>query len=905
MWHTKNADEVCASLGVVPAAGLSREEAAARLEKYGRNALTQKKGKSIFLMIFEQLNEPLIYILLGAAIVTILMGEISDAIIIGAVVVINAVVGVIQESKAEKALDALKKMSSPNAIVRRGGEAVEIPSEEVVPGDIVLIDAGRIIPCDLRWIETVNMKVEEAALTGESVPSEKDAGAAIEAENAAIGDRLNLGFMSTLATYGRGTGVATGTGMDTEIGKIATMLESTESEETPLQKKLADFGKKLGIVILAICGFMFAFSVVRELLVHGSITQKNLLEFFLTAVSLAVAAIPEGLPAFVTIVLAIGVQKMSKHNAIVRRLPAVETLGSVNVICSDKTGTLTQNKMTVMRYATGALGASGAKSGDIAGLDTANADGKLLLDAMTLCNDSTKAECGETGDPTEIALLNAAAICGIAKDALVLEFPRVAELPFESDRKLMTTVHRTNEGFRAYTKGATENVLARCASVFENGKVRAITEADRAAILGTVRQMSEQALRVLGAAYRDYPAEADPEKLELENNLVYIGLVGMIDPPRKEVIGSIAECKISGIITVMITGDHKATAFAIAKELGIADSPDQAISGTEIDALSDAELVEKTKTLRVFARVSPEHKVRIVKAFRASGHIVSMTGDGVNDAPSLKSADIGVAMGISGTDVAKGASDMVLMDDNFKTIVRAIGEGRVIYDNIKKAIVFLLSCNVGEVLAIFVGIMIGIGSPLKPIHILWVNLVTDALPALALCMDPGDKDIMKRKPRAIDESLFANGSLRFIIIFGIWTGLITLFAFLVGLKLYGSEGSGLLRAETMAFGVLALCQLFHAFNLRNNRKSIFQIGLFSNPWMIGAFLVCAFMQISVMVFPFLKGPFKVEPLNAFDWALVIALSASPLVLFEAKKLIVRVYGKASGKTRAGETEKIA
>jgi len=894
MWHTKGADEVCSSLGVVPASGLSREEAAARLEKYGRNCLTQKKGKSIFLMIFEQLNEPLIYILLGAAIVTILMGEISDAIIIGAVVVINAVVGVIQESKAEKALDALKKMSSPNAIAMRGGETVEIPSEEVVPGDIILVDAGRVIPCDLRWIETVNLKVEEAALTGESVPSEKDADAKIVEENAALGDRLNLGFMSTLATYGRGTGVATGTGMDTEIGKIATMLETTDTEETPLQKKLADFGKKLGIVILAICGFMFAFSVIRELIVHGSITQKNLLEFFLTAVSLAVAAIPEGLPAFVTIVLAIGVQKMSRHNAIIRRLPAVETLGSVNVICSDKTGTLTQNKMTVMRYATLKI------NDDIAALDASGGDGKLLLEAMTLCNDSTKAECGETGDPTEVALLNAAAIHGIAKDALEKETPRVAELPFESDRKLMTTVHRGAKGFRAYTKGATENLLVHCTSISEDGKVRAITEADRTAILGTVKQMSEQALRVLGAAYRDYPSDADPEKLELENNLVYIGLVGMIDPPRKEVIGSIAECKTSGIITVMITGDHKDTAFAIAKELGIADNRDQAISGTEIDALNDADLVEKTKTLRVFARVSPEHKVRIVKAFRAAGHIVSMTGDGVNDAPSLKSADIGVAMGISGTDVAKGAADMVLMDDNFKTIVRAIGEGRVIYDNIKKAIIFLLSCNVGEVLAIFVGIMIGIGSPLKPIHILWVNLVTDALPALALCMDPGDKDIMKRKPRAINESLFANGSLRFIVVFGIWTGLITLFAFVVGLKLYGNEGEGLLRAETMAFGVLALCQLFHAFNLRNDRKSIFQIGLFSNPWMIGAFLICAFMQLSVMIFPFLKVPFKVAPLGALDWALVIGLSASPLVLFEAKKLIVRIIAKAKGEKSASE-----
>jgi Ca2+-transporting ATPase len=908
-WHSKSAAETVAAQSTDAAKGLSSEEAARRLELYGPNQLAAKKGKSLFMRVLEQFQDFLIYILIAAAVISILLGESSDAIIILMVVVINAVVGVVQESKAEKALEALKKLSAPHALVIRDGSPVEIEASKVVPGDLVSIDAGRIIPCDLRWIEAVNLKVEEASLTGESVPVEKSAELSIEA-GAPLGDRLNMGYSSTMATYGRGLGVAVGTGMDTELGRIAVMLDSEEQEETPLQKKLDSFGKKLGIVILILCGGMFLLAVGEELLRTHSILKETIFELFLTSVSLAVAAIPEGLVAIVTIVLAIGVQLMSKEKAIVRRLPAVETLGAVTMICSDKTGTLTRNKMSVVAWS-----ADGA-SGEAASVDPSKRGQKLFLEAFALCNDAAlgkpgTATCDETaatGDPTEIALLELANNAGVCKETLIVESPRIGELPFDSDRKMMSTVHVIGGERLVLAKGAADRLLDRCDRAMRGGVEVKLDAALKASILAEADAMAEKALRVLGAACRtlgpDEKAsgpEAEDPKSGLERGLVFLGIAGMIDPPRLEVKPSIEICHRSGIGVAMITGDHKATALAIARDLGIAKGADEALSGPEIDALDDAGLALKVKTVRVFARVSPEHKVRIVKAFRADGHVVSMTGDGVNDAPSLKAADIGVSMGITGTDVAKGASDMILADDNFKTIVRAIEEGRNIYANIRKAIFFLLSCNMGEILCIFIPILMGTPIPLLPVHILWVNLVTDTFPALALGMDPGDPDIIKERPRDPKESLFAHGGTAFCLLNGLVKGALSLSAFWIGYYLGGGGEEALPLARTMCFCVLSLCQLFHAFNTRNIIKSLLSVGPFKNKWLIGAFFLCSILQVAVVVFPNLAEFFKVSVLNGTQWAIVWALSASTVVINEIVKLFVRLatgYGKEKSPVQA-------
>jgi Ca2+-transporting ATPase len=897
-WHSKTIQETVAALGTDPAKGLSSAEAQARLEKYGPNRLAAKKGKSLIVRILEQFQDFLIYILLAAAVISILLGEVSDAIIILMVVVINAVVGVIQESKAEKALEALKKLSAPKAVVLRDGAPRELDSDQVVPGDMVVIEAGRVIPCDLRWVEAVNLKAEEASLTGESVPVDKHAGLVVDA-GSPLGDRVNMGYSSTLATYGRGLGVAVGTGMDTELGRIATMLEEAEQEETPLQRKLDDFGKKLGIVILALCGFMFLLAVGEEFLKQGTVPAGDVFEFFLTAVSLAVAAIPEGLVAIVTIVLAIGVQLMSKEKAIVRRLPAVETLGAVTMICSDKTGTLTRNKMSVVAWS-----ADGA-SGESAAVDPSKPGQQLFLEAFALCNDASLGRKGlpgcddaaATGDPTEIALLELANDKGVCKDDLIVSSPRLGELPFDSDRKMMSTIHEVGGERLVLTKGAADRLLDRCVGVMKGGKVLPLDAASKAAILAEADAMAGKALRVLGAAYRKLGAGEDPEaaaaagSAKLERDLVFLGIAGMIDPPRLEVKPAIEVCHRSGIGVTMITGDHKATALAIARDLGIAKEADEALSGPELDAMDDAALAVKARTVRVFARVSPEHKVRIVKAFRADGNIVSMTGDGVNDAPSLKAADIGVAMGITGTDVAKGASDMVLADDNFKTIVRAVEEGRNIYANIRKAILFLISCNLGEVLCIFLPILMGLPIPLLPVHILWVNLVTDTFPALALGMDPGDPDIIKDKPRSPKESIFAHGGLAFIIINGLVKGGLTLAAFWAGYAMGGGTEEALPVARTMAFCVLSLCQLFHAFNTRNILKSLLSIGPFKNRWLIGAFVVCSLLQVTVVLFPGLASFFKVIPLSGLEWAIVWALSFATIVINECVKFLVRFFAR--------------
>lgn len=865
MWYKKSKNEILKELDVDEKNGLSSNEALRRLEKYGKNKLETKKKKTLFKQFLSQLKDVMIYILIIAAIISAFLGEISDALIILLVIIINAVIGVIQESKAEKALDALKELSTPKALVKRDGSLKEILSEDIVPGDIVIIDAGRYIPGDLRLIDTANLKIEESAFTGESVPSEKDASFLPDKE-IPIGDQNNMAFMSTLATYGRGVGVVVGTGMNTEIGKIAKMIEQEENDETPLQKKLSELGKILGFLAVGICILIFIISFFQG---------RDLLEMFLTSISLAVAAIPEGLPAIVAIVLALGVQRMVKKNAIIRKLPAVETLGSVNIICSDKTGTLTQNKMTVTTVYTND---SYIKESEF---NLNENESKLLVDCMVLCNDATYSEKSQTGDPTEIALLESPFKLNILKEKLEKEFKRIDEIPFDSDRKLMTTVNLVDEKkARVFTKGALDSILSICNKISVNGKLLDFTKEYKAKVLENSNIMSDKALRVLAFAYKDISKE-NIVLDSLEKDLVFIGMVGMIDPPRLEVKDSIKLCKSAGITPVMITGDHKNTAFAIANELGIAEDISQAITGHEIDKFKEEEFNEKIINYRVFARVSPEHKVKIVKAFKSHGNIVSMTGDGVNDAPSLKAADIGVAMGITGTDVSKGASDMILTDDNFSTIVSAVEEGRKIYLNIKKSIVFLLSCNLGEILTLFTAILLNWNSPLQPIHILWVNLITDSFPALALGVDKTKEDVMNNPPRNPKESIFVKSDKIQLIINGVLIGGITLFAFKLGERLYPDS---LIHAQTMAFVVLSVSQLFLSLSLRSNTKSAFSLGLFSNKYLVYSILLGIFLQVIIISISFIANIFKVTPLLLYDWIVVILVSLIPFVINEILKL---------------------
>lgn len=865
MWYKKSKNEILKELDVDEKNGLSSNEALRRLEKYGKNKLETKKKKTLFKQFLSQLKDVMIYILIIAAIISAFLGEISDALIILLVIIINAVIGVIQESKAEKALDALKELSTPKALVKRDGSLKEILSEDIVPGDIVIIDAGRYIPGDLRLIDTANLKIEESAFTGESVPSEKDASFLPDKE-IPIGDQNNMAFMSTLATYGRGVGVVVGTGMNTEIGKIAKMIEQEENDETPLQKKLSELGKILGFLAVGICILIFIISFFQG---------RDLLKMFLTSISLAVAAIPEGLPAIVAIVLALGVQRMVKKNAIIRKLPAVETLGSVSIICSDKTGTLTQNKMTVTTVYTND---SYIKESEFNLNDN---ESKLLVDCMVLCNDATYSEKSQTGDPTEIALLESPFKLNILKEKLEKEFKRIDEIPFDSDRKLMTTVNLVDEKkARVFTKGALDSILSICNKISVNGKLLDFTKEYKAKVLENSNIMSDKALRVLAFAYKDISKE-NIVLDSLEKDLVFIGMVGMIDPPRLEVKDSIKLCKSAGITPVMITGDHKNTAFAIANELGIAEDISQAITGHEIDKFKEEEFNEKIINYRVFARVSPEHKVKIVKAFKSHGNIVSMTGDGVNDAPSLKAADIGVAMGITGTDVSKGASDMILTDDNFSTIVSAVEEGRKIYLNIKKSIVFLLSCNLGEILTLFTAILLNWNSPLQPIHILWVNLITDSFPALALGVDKTKEDVMNNPPRNPKESIFVKSDKIQLIINGVLIGGITLFAFKLGERLYPDS---LIHAQTMAFVVLSVSQLFLSLSLRSNTKSAFSLGLFSNKYLVYSILLGIFLQVIIISISFIANIFKVTPLLLYDWIVVILVSLIPFVINEILKL---------------------
>lgn len=881
MYQNKTPEEVYVEFNVSPETGLTQEEAQLRLEKFGKNKLVGKPKKSILNLFLSQMKDALIYVLLVAAVITFFIGEYVDTIIIISVVLINAAIGVFQESKAEKAIEALQKMSTPRALVKRDGKVVEINSEDLVPGDLVVLDAGRYILADLRIVESANLQIDEATLTGESIAVSKKADLLIEKENTPLGDRLNMAFMSTLVTYGRGMGVAIATGMSTEIGKIATILDEDDDSLTPLQKRLDELGKTLGFLALGI-------SILIILI--GFIQERPIFDMFLTAISLAVAAIPEGLAAIVAIVLALGVTRMSKINAIVKKLPAVETLGSVNIVCSDKTGTLTQNKMTVVKsYTEGTLVNWPSKAEDSSVLPSH----KLMAEALMLCSDATYDESGGTGDPTEIALIAHGLNFDIVQSTLNNTYPRILERPFDSERKRMSVLVSDDTAYRVITKGAIDNLLPLCTHVMTDTGIVLMDDTHKTAILDQANKLSDEALRILGVAFKTTIEEL-PES-ELENSLTFMGFVGMIDPPRLEVKAAIEKAKMAGIRPIMITGDHKNTALAIAKELGMAEGKEQSITGAEIDLLSDDEFIRNINNYRVFARVSPEHKVKIVKAFKSHGHVVSMTGDGVNDAPSLKFADIGVAMGITGTDVSKSASDIILTDDNFTTIIHAIEEGRNIYNNIKKSVIFLLSCNLGEVVAIFASIMFGWPVPLLPTQILWINLITDSLPAIALGIDPGDKGIMKQQPRDPKESFFSEGAGIRAIMGGLLIGTLTLIGFYIGLAEFGYKlGSRniptevLNYARTIAFVVLAASQLIYSVSIRHRSKSLFQIGIFTNLPLLGAIATGLLLQLAVISIPFTAAAFKVQMLSSRDWGIVITLALIPLILNEILKLFIRL-----------------
>ncbi|WP_418791850.1 cation-translocating P-type ATPase [Phosphitispora sp. TUW77] len=879
MWFSKSAEEVLQIFNVNPEQGLSSEKVKEKSAIYGENKLKAKPKKGLVSLFIAQLKDMLIYVLLSAAVITIVIHEYIDALIIILVVILNAVIGVVQEYKAEKAIEALQQMAAPKCLVRRSGVVEEISSEEIVPGDIVVLDAGRLVPADLRLIKSANLQIEESSLTGESVASEKNAHDIYQDPKTPLGDRTNMAFMSTLVTYGHGEGIVVDTAMNTEMGKIARILDEEIEEMTPLQKRMEELGRKLGFIAIVVCVLIFGIAVFQG---------RDLFETFLTAISLAVAVIPEGLPAIVAIVLALGVTQMSKINAIVRKLTAVETLGSVNIICSDKTGTLTQNKMTVVKLYT----LNNLKEIPAVGAFEVKNDEQELVRSLVLCSDATLENGQSTGDPTEVALVVLGERYNLTSKKLNAEYKRVDENSFDSVRKLMSTLNQEGSSYRVHTKGAIDNILKISTNVLINGRVLPLTEEIKTQFSQIADEMSDDALRVLGVAYKDCdnPISAG----EMEKDLTIIGLVGMIDPPRPEVKDSIREAKMAGITPVMITGDHKNTAMAIAKNLGIAEFHEQSITGAEIDELIEEEFSKEINNYRVFARVSPEHKVKIVKAYKIQGNIVSMTGDGVNDAPSLKNADIGVAMGITGTDVSKGASDMILTDDNFTTIVHAIEEGRNIYNNIKKSVIYLLSCNLGEMIAILATVLFFWPLPLLPTQILWINLITDSLPAIALGVDPRDKDVMKQKPRDPNESFFAHGAGIRAFLGGVMIGFVTLAAFYFGLKEFNYALSSkdipenvLTYARTMAFVVLATSQLFYSISIRNSVKTILQIGLFSNMKLIIAIVAGLLLQVALISIPILSSAFKVQILTLNDWYFVFVLALIPLIINELIKVLRR------------------
>lgn len=869
-WYKMSSDGVIKELNVDVNKGLTEEEVKDRREKYGSNELREEEGTTLLQRFLNQFKDFMVIILIIAAIISGALGEISDTIIIFIVVLLNATLGFIQENKAEQSLRALKSMATPQAKVIRNGRIVEVKSIEIVPGDIVILEAGDFVPADGRIIENANLMIEESALTGESVPVTKSIDIP-EGDDVPIGDRRNMVYSTSLVTHGRGKIAVTGTGMNTEIGKIAELLKSQEEMKTPLQIKLEGLGKWLGIIALAVCVLIF---------ILGTIQGRPVFDMFMIAVSLAVAAIPEGLPAIVTIVLSLGVQRMIKRNAIIRKLPAVETLGTASVICSDKTGTLTQNKMTVTKVYT---------YDNLKDVDEVNInkyDEEIALKIGLLCNDSTieeeKGEKKGIGDPTEIALVVLAYQKGMFKKNIETKQPRVEEIPFESDRKLMSTIHKLDNEYRVFTKGAIDVLLERCERILIGEKVEELTNEIKERIMKVNEEMASDALRVLGLAFKDIPALPNEINSDtVEKDLVFVGMVGMIDPPREEVKQAVEKCKSAGIKPVMITGDYKVTAIAIAKELGILKDEREAVVGKEVEKMTDEELNKNVTKYSVYARVSPEHKVRIVKAWQQHGKIVAMTGDGVNDAPALKRANIGCAMGITGTDVSKEAADMILTDDNFATIVAAVEEGRTIFDNIKKSIHFLLSCNIGEIVALFIAIIMNLATPLLPIHILWVNLVTDSFPALALGVDPAEPDIMKRRPRDPRSGIFAEGLGIKILLEGGIIGLVTLLAFYIGRNVSIETG------RTMAFTTLSFSQLVHSLNVRSIDKSIFTIGLFSNKYHIGGILTSTVLLLGVILIPFLRNAFKLTLLNTNQWINVLLLSIVPLVVVEIYKIIRR------------------
>lgn len=908
-FYRMTAGEAAAHLRTDPAAGLDDGEAAARLAELGPNELRDRPKRTILQKVAEQFADFLILVLVAAGIISGVLGEWIDAGVILAIVVINAVLGIVQEGRAERAIEALKKLAAPNARVVRAGKTAVLPAASLVPGDLVLIEAGDVVPADLRLIESVSLQIEEASLTGESVPATKEADASFDAP-VPLGDRLNTAYMGTAVTYGRGRGIVAATGARTEIGGIAERLRSMKEEPTPLQKNLAQLGRLLGLLCLAVCAVVFA---------QGILAGGEVMPMFMTAISLAVAAIPEGLPAVVTIVLAIGMKRMADRNAIVKRLPAVETLGGVDVICSDKTGTLTQNEMTVVRlHAAGAdlevTGTGYSAEGVLRSPDgeaiRIGMSGALrrLLEIGSLCNDARlvtdpDGSAGIIGDPTEAALLVAARKAGLDPDALAAGRPRIADLPFDSARKRMTTFHGgfPDAPVLALVKGAPDIIVSRCVAIASDGGALPLDDESREALLRVNSAMASSALRVLAFAFRTFDALPKPDPDSVESGLTFAGLMGMIDPARPEARDAISTCTEAGIRVVMITGDHRDTAVAIATDLGLMPPGAGVLTGSGLDALSDGELRVRSEDTRVYARVSPEHKVRIIEALRANGHVASMTGDGVNDAMALKRADIGVAMGITGTEVAKGTADMILTDDNFATIVHAVEEGRIIYGNIRKFVGFLLSCNIGEILVIFVSVLL-LGprfAPLAPLQLLWLNLLTDSFPALALGTEAGEPDNMRRPPRLPGAKILDRAMARMIALQSTAIFAAVFAAFQIGRRIYPDIVSDGVRvphdgARTLAFATLILAELFRAYSARSERVPVFSIGLFRNRSMLKATLFSAALLVVILYVPLLSTLFSTVPLTARDWLLILPLSLVPFAAGEIQK-VIRALGRKSGR----------